>query len=203
MKQVKTATLDPGGDVPGFFDDPPHPFVVVEQNGEITPDRRRVLFGFHRQHGAGIQFVHLANHGLDVVGTEEDIPQHEEKARVHVAFELAHRRGYPQQFALLDVADIDAEIAAITEFMPLGGNGFIPDAFTDSGDGRGFTWGLCFFRKGETCYLARFDCDLSLDVHDPEMKRHQYPHDSEVYFKKGLSKKQRDRIKCQNEEVRK
>ena len=98
---------------------------------------------------------------------------------------------------------VNFEIAAITEFMPLGGNGFIPDAFTDSGDGRGFTWGLCFFRKGETCYLARFDCDLSLDVHDPEMKRHQYPHDPEVYFKKGLSKKQRERIKCQNEEVRK
>ena len=55
--------------------------------------------------------------------------------------------------------------------MPLGGNGFVPDAFTDTKDGRGITWGLCFFRYSDDCsYLARFDCDLSQDVHDKEMK---------------------------------
>ena len=87
---------------------------------------------------------------------------------------------------------VNFEIAGITEMMPLGGNGFVPDAFTDTKDGRGITWGLCFFRNSQDCcYLARFDCDLSLDVHDPEMKKNQYPINAEEYFKKGLSAKQR------------
>ena len=87
---------------------------------------------------------------------------------------------------------VNFKVASITEMMPLGGNGFIPDAFADNGNGRGITWGICFFRHTENCaYLARFDCDLSLDFHDPEMKRNQYPIDPDYYFSKGLTEKQR------------
>ena len=51
---------------------------------------------------------------------------------------------------------------------------------------------FAFFRHTDNCaYLARFDCDLSLDVHDPEMKRNQYPIDPDYYFSKGLSERQR------------
>jgi len=97
---------------------------------------------------------------------------------------------------------VNFEIAGITEMMPLGGNGFVPDAFTDTKDGRGITWGLCFFRNSEDCcYLARFDCDLSLDVHDPEMKKNQYPINAEEYFKKGLSVKQRERIELERQKL--
>ena len=53
---------------------------------------------------------------------------------------------------------------------------FTPDAFTDTQDGRGITWGLCHFINAGTrgkrhSIMARFDCDLSLDVHDPALKR--------------------------------
>lgn len=47
--------------------------------------------------------------------------------------------------------------------------------------------------------LMRFDCDLSLDLHDPDMKRHEYFQlDSEFFYKHGLSKKQRERIQSEN-----
>lgn len=99
---------------------------------------------------------------------------------------------------------VNFEIAAITELMPLGGNAFIPDAFEDNGNGRGITWGLCFFRTSgsdDCSYLARFDCDLSLDIHDPEMKGNQYTIDAEYYFTKGLSEKQLQRIENENRKL--
>ena len=102
---------------------------------------------------------------------------------------------------------VNFEIAAITELMPIGPNAFIPDAFTDSGNGRGITWGICHFRnargKNGQLYsvLARFDCDLSLDVHDPEMKGHNILWRPEDYYRWGLSKKQRERIEKTNREA--
>lgn len=77
---------------------------------------------------------------------------------------------------------------------------FTPDAFTDTGDGRGITWGLCHFNNAGTrekrySIIARFDCDLSLDVHDPAMKRTGVWHRPEVYFRQGLSPAQRRRLR--------
>jgi hypothetical protein len=46
--------------------------------------------------------------------------------------------------------------------------------------------------------LVRFDCDLSLDLHDPEMKRHRVNHKPDVYYRQGLSEKQRTRIEEEN-----
>ena len=42
--------------------------------------------------------------------------------------------------------------------------------------------------------LARFDCDLSLDVHDPEMKESDIFNHPEINFQFGLTKEQRERI---------
>jgi hypothetical protein len=42
--------------------------------------------------------------------------------------------------------------------------------------------------------MARFDCDLSLDVHDPAMKSTRVWHSPDVYFKQGLNAAQRQRI---------
>jgi hypothetical protein len=78
----------------------------------------------------------------------------------------------------------------------------VPDAFTNTKDGRGITWGLCHFRnikrkEGKShSMLARFDCDLSLDVHDLEMKESDIFNDPEINFKFGLSEKQRSRIEA-------
>lgn len=91
------------------------------------------------------------------------------------------------------------EIAAITGLMPIAPGSYIPDAFTDTTDGRGITWGLCHFRNQgwpdhNHSFLARFDCDLSQDVHDLEMKDTDIFNHPEIYFQFGLSEKQRARI---------
>lgn len=98
---------------------------------------------------------------------------------------------------------VNFEIAAITELMPHAAAPFVPDAFIDTQYGKGITWGLCHntMPKGHTI-LMRFDCDLSLDVHDPEMKKHKYNYSPEFYYQHGLSQKQRERIAEETERLR-
>ncbi|MCL7762557.1 family 43 glycosylhydrolase [Polaribacter sp. Z014] len=103
---------------------------------------------------------------------------------------------------------INFNIASITELMPIAGGPFIPDAFTDTKDGRGITWGISHFTavngwSTNHSILARFDCDLSLDVDDPNMKKSQYYRKPEFYFKHGLSGQQVKRIKKENEKLSK
>ena len=55
----------------------------------------------------------------------------------------------------------------------------------------GITWGISHFTNASTgdkrhSILARFNCDLSLDVHDPIMKRTGLFLSPEVYFSQGL-----------------
>ena len=102
---------------------------------------------------------------------------------------------------------VNFEIASITELMPVAAGPFVPDAFTDSGDGRGITWGLSHFTNAGRDWrrrysvLARFDCDLSLDVHDPEMKRSHIRYKPEHHYKHGLSEQQLERIMAENRKL--
>jgi hypothetical protein len=94
---------------------------------------------------------------------------------------------------------VNFEIAAITELMPYAAAPYVPDAFTDTKDGRGITWGLSHFialgGKGQFhSMLARFDCDLSQDLNDPEMKEPRVNYTPEFYFSQGLSNKQKKRL---------
>ncbi len=94
---------------------------------------------------------------------------------------------------------VNFEIASITEMMPWAAAPHVPDAFSDTKDGRGITWGMAHFialggKDRFHSMLVRFDCDLSLDLHDPEMKRHRVNHKPDVYFRQGLSDRQRQRI---------
>lgn len=98
---------------------------------------------------------------------------------------------------------VNFSIASITELMPYAAAPYVPDAFTDTNDGRGITWGLAHFinqggKDQSHSILVRFDCDLSLDLHDPEMKRHRVNHRPDVYYRQGLSKRQLKRIKEAN-----
>lgn len=101
---------------------------------------------------------------------------------------------------------INFHIASITELMPIAGGPYVPDAFTDTKDGRGITWGISHisdvFPKDSThSVLLRFDCDLSRDVNDPQMKQHKYYYKPEFYYQHGLSKKQLDRITDENKNL--
>ncbi len=95
---------------------------------------------------------------------------------------------------------VNFKIASVLSLTPMAAAPFTPDAFTDTDDGRGITWGLCHFINAGThtkryTIIARFDCDLSLDLHDPLMKKTGVWHRPEVYFKQGLSQGQRERIR--------
>ena len=101
---------------------------------------------------------------------------------------------------------VSFEIASITSLMPAAAGPFIPDAFTDTKDGRGITWGISHFTNATTwaqnhAVLARFDCDLSLDVDDPIMKRAGMSLPPDIYFQHGLSKPQRERVDEANRAV--
>ena len=99
---------------------------------------------------------------------------------------------------------VNFEIASITELMPYAAAPHVPDAFTDTKNGRGITWGMAHFINvtGDwdrfSSKLVRFDCDLSRDIHDPEMKKHRVVHQPDVYYRQGLSKKQKERIQKGN-----
>ncbi|WP_289063898.1 family 43 glycosylhydrolase [uncultured Zobellia sp.] len=97
---------------------------------------------------------------------------------------------------------VNFEIASITELMPYAAAPYVPDAFTNTTNGRGVTWGLAHFISlgGKDQFhskLVRFDCDLSLDLDDPGMKNHRVNHEPDVYYRQGLSKKQMERIQSE------
>lgn len=101
---------------------------------------------------------------------------------------------------------VNFEIAALVELMPAAAGPFIADAFTNTKDGRGITWGLSHFTNATVwsenhAILARFDCDLSQDIDDQRMKKHHVYHRPEEYFKQGLTKAQRERIEEDNKKV--
>ncbi len=102
---------------------------------------------------------------------------------------------------------VNFDIASIVEFMPAAGGPFVPDIFTDTKDGRGITWGISHFINVATpdkfhSVLTRFDCDLSLDKHYPEMKKHRVNHKPDVYYRHGLTQKRRQEIIAENEKLR-
>ena len=102
---------------------------------------------------------------------------------------------------------VNFEVASHVAMMPNAPAGYIPDAFTDTDNASGLTWGMCHFLwQGEEynySRLDRFDCDLSTEINDMGMKAQQVDVSREVYMTRGLSKAQRERIKKQNENLRK
>ncbi|WP_066631050.1 glycoside hydrolase family protein [Labilibacter marinus] len=100
---------------------------------------------------------------------------------------------------------VNFEIASIVELMPGALGPYVPDAFNSNGNGRGITWGVshlapAFSWKHGLSILMRFDCDLGLDVDDPEMKHHEYYRlDPAFFYKHGLSQKQYQRIEKENQ----
>ena len=104
---------------------------------------------------------------------------------------------------------VNFKVAAITELMPDAAGPFVPDAFTNTKDGRGITWGLSHFTnaandwKRNHAVLTRFDCDLSQNVHDPEMKGHSIRFTPEEHYRRGLRKIQRQRLMDETAKLKK
>ena len=80
---------------------------------------------------------------------------------------------------------------AVVSLAPTAAGAYSPDAFTDSGDGRGTTWGVCHLinfggAKSRHSEIMRFDCDLSRDCDDKVFKQTTVTFDPAVYFQQGL-----------------
>lgn len=87
---------------------------------------------------------------------------------------------------------VNFKIASSVSLTPTATGFYTPDAFTNTTNGRGVTWGVCHFINAgvygvnQHSIIARVDCDLSLDVHEPSMKLTGVWHKPDVYFKQGL-----------------
>ena len=95
---------------------------------------------------------------------------------------------------------VNFEIASVISLPPVAGGPFTPDAFTDTKDGRGITWGLAHFKnmggKGKDySILSRFDCDLSQDVNEPVMRSTRVNFKHDVYLSQGISKELKEKFK--------
>ena len=93
------------------------------------------------------------------------------------------------------------KIVSLIQVPPVAPGPYCPDAFSDSGNGRGFLWGLCHINPDgggavSESILARFDCDLSVDVDERKFKRNNLRFNASTYFQRGvvLSQGWRERI---------
>ncbi len=103
---------------------------------------------------------------------------------------------------------VNFEIRAITQVPPIAPGPFVPDAFSDNGDGRGITWGLCHINPdgggaSNESILIRFDCDLSRDVDRQLFKRNNLRFEESTYFQRriALPAYLRDQIERQRDAV--
>ncbi len=91
-------------------------------------------------------------------------------------------------------------IASICDMVPVACGVYDPDAFTGVEYARGITWGIShvnIWGEHRRSYLLRFDCDLSLDVNDPFMKKNiGIPYTPEEMLRRAPNAKQRERIKA-------
>ncbi len=92
------------------------------------------------------------------------------------------------------------EIASICDVVPVACGVYDPDAFTGVEYARGITWGVSHVHvwgEKKLSYLVRFDCDLSLDVDDPLLKKNiGIPYTPEELVRRSLTPKQKERIKA-------
>lgn len=109
---------------------------------------------------------------------------------------LAIRHGNEHNTIQYAEDGINFEVASSVSLMPAAPGPYVPDAFTDTKDGQGITWGLCHFtgvgvRPDRHSILARFDCDLRQHADDRGMRDTEHYWPPEFYFHSGLGKEDR------------
>ena len=98
----------------------------------------------------------------------------------------------PEKNTVQYAADgVNFQMMSLLQVPPIAPGPFVADAFADNGDGRGFTWGLCHINPGggssaKHSILARFDCDLSLDVDRPTFKHNNLRFNESTYFQERV-----------------
>lgn len=89
------------------------------------------------------------------------------------------------------------ELASICNMVPEAAGLYDPDAFTGTEYAKGITWGISHINiwgDRRHTYIIRFDCDLSLDVNDPILKKNIGSHSPAELLSRSLNDQQRSEI---------
>ena len=120
---------------------------------------------------------------------------------------LAIRHGNEHDTIQFAPDGVNFEVMAHASLLPHAPGPYVPDAFADTKDGRGITWGLCHFTNVATkdtrhSILARFDCDLTQGTHEPWAGETEHYWPPEFYFHSGLSEDvKRERVRAAKEDL--
>ncbi len=87
---------------------------------------------------------------------------------------------------------LNFQVVGKVSVPPIAAGPYVPDAFADSGDGRGITWGLSHIHHDDAgpladSYLLRFDCNLSRDEQRADFYRAwNYRFPESAYFSRDF-----------------
>ena len=170
------------------------PFVLIYR-GQIWLYYKGVQFGRSYRHDLGIGWgVAIAD---DPHGPFVKSPLNPLTNSGHETFLYPFRGGIaaitshegPEKNTVQFAPDgLNFEVMGKVSAPPVAAGPFVPDAFSDSGDGRGVSWGLAHIQHGHderlaNGYLVRFDCNLSRDWRRADFYRAwNYRFPESVYF---------------------
>ena len=170
------------------------PYVLVYR-GQIWLFYKGVQFGRTYRHDLGIGWgVAIAD---DPRGPFKKSPLNPLTNSGHETFLYPFRQGIvavtshegPEKNTVQFAADgLNFEVVGKVTVPPVAAGPYVPDAFEDSADGRGVTWGLSHVQHGhdrrlDNGYLVRFDCNLSRDLRRADFYRAwNYRFPESVYF---------------------
>lgn len=113
---------------------------------------------------------------------------------------LAIRDGNERETMQYAEDGVNFKVESIVSMAPTAAGMYCPDAFTNTKDGRGVTWGLSHFigigeKNKKYSIITRFDCDLSQDCNDKQFKQTTIFLSPETYYNQGLGNLKAKRLK--------
>ena len=175
------------------------PYVLLYR-GQVWLYYKGVQFGRNYRHDLGVAWgVAMAD---DPRGPFVKSPLNPVTNSGHETFLYPYREGIvaitsvegPEKNTVQYAPDgLNFEVVGKVTVPPVAAGPYVPDAFTDSGDGRGVTWGLSHVQHGNdgrlaNGFLVRFDCNLSRDVQRADFYRAwNYRFPESVYFSRDFA----------------
>lgn len=168
---------------------------VIVRNGQIWIYYKGVGYGRHYRNDLGCAWgVAMAD---DPQGPFKKSPLNPITNSGHETFLFPYREGVmavtglegPEKNTIQYAPDgLNFEVMGKVSLPPVAAGPYVPDAFDDSGDGLGVTWGLSHIFHGddgllENSYLVRFDCSLSREYTRPGFfRRWNFRFPESAYF---------------------
>lgn len=99
----------------GFFDDAAHGSVFAEDKGEVSSYGLRVIFFFDGNDGGRGFFLELVHQGVEIGEFEKNVAEEKEKRAFDAGFELSEGVRDSELFLLLNILDLESELASVAE----------------------------------------------------------------------------------------